>query len=118
MRVLAAASRPLTLPEVLDSDAGLAQSSAYRNLSVLAEAGVVERLITGDEYARYELTEDLTSDHHHHLVCDACGTVDDFKLSGDVEADLLNAFADAAQARGFAVSHHRLDLVGRCARCS
>jgi len=118
VQVLASSPRPLTLPEVLDTHGGLAQSSAYRNLAVLEDAGVVERIVTGDEYARYELTEDLTSNHHHHLVCDGCGAVDDFQLSGDAERQLLNAFAAAAAARGFEVSHHRLDLVGRCARCS
>ena len=32
----------------------------YRNLSVLERAGVVQRIVTTDEWARYELAEDLT----------------------------------------------------------
>jgi Fur family ferric uptake transcriptional regulator len=115
--VLARAARPLTLPEVLDRSEALAQSSAYRNLVVLEEAGVVERIVTRDEYARYELAEDLTG-HHHHLVCDRCGSVDDFELSDRLEEDLARALRRAASRAGFAVEHHRLDLVGRCARCA
>jgi len=70
--VLAAADRPLTIPEILDAQPALAQSSAYRNLVVLEQARVVHRLVTHADFARYELAEDLTG-HHHHLVCRQCG---------------------------------------------
>ena len=66
---------------------GLAQSSAYRNLAVLERAGVVHRIVTSDEFARYELAEDLTH-HHHHLICSTCGGVTDFEVSDAVEHEL------------------------------
>ncbi len=48
------AGRPLTAAEVLEvSD--LAQSSAYRNLTVLESCGVVHRVAGADEFARFEL---------------------------------------------------------------
>src|SRR3712207_3394066 len=72
---LAAADRPLTIPELLQADDRLALSSAYRNLTVLERAGVVRRLVTSDEHARFELAEDLT-EHHHHLICATCGRID------------------------------------------
>ena len=34
------------------------QSSAYRNLAVLEQAGVIRRVITDDDFARFELDED------------------------------------------------------------
>ncbi len=77
--VLAAADGPMTLPEILGADRSLAQSSAYRSLAVLVDAGVVRRLVHGGDHAHYELAEHLT-EHHHHLVCDACGTVVDVTL--------------------------------------
>ena len=52
----------------------------YRNLVVLEQAGVVRRVTSTDDFARYELAEDLT-EHHHHLICSSCGTVDDFTAS-------------------------------------
>ncbi len=116
VEVLDAADAPLTIPELLARGQGLAQSSAYRNLSVLAESGVVHRIVTSDEFARYELAEDLTG-HHHHLICSACGDVTDFTVSADVERTLSRALDQAATAHGFAAEHHRLDLVGTCARC-
>ena len=52
------------------------RARVYRNLAVLERAGVVHRIVTTDEFARYELAEDLTEHHHHHLICSACGDVD------------------------------------------
>lgn len=114
--VLSDSDRPLTIPEILEVDASLAQSSAYRNLTELIGAGVVHRIISGDEYSHFELAEDLTS-HHHHLVCTSCGRVADVTLSDDLETSLDRALARVARAEGFEPEHHRLDVLGRCADC-
>jgi Fe2+ or Zn2+ uptake regulation protein len=115
--ILAASDRPLTIPEVLEADVALAQSSVYRNLVVLEQAGVVHRIVTHDEFARYELAEDLT-EHHHHLVCSSCGRVEDLPASESIERSVEAAVAQAARKVGFRTRRHRLDLVGTCADCS
>jgi Fe2+ or Zn2+ uptake regulation protein len=115
--ILEAADRPLTIPEILEARRGVAQSSLYRNLVVLEQAGVVHRLITHDDFARYELAEDLTG-HHHHLVCSSCGRVDDLPATAAVERSVAAAVDEAARAAGFQTQHHRLDLVGLCAQCA
>lgn len=114
--ILDAAERPLTIPEILEEGDGLAQSSVYRNLGVLEESGVVHRVRSTDEWARYELTEDLTG-HHHHLICSSCGAVDDFTVPRELEEALHDTFDEVADDTGFAPEHHRLDLVGTCSRC-
>lgn len=116
VEALAAADRPLSIPEILSAGAGLAQSSVYRNLAVLERAGVVARVVTMDEWARFELSEELTG-HHHHLVCSKCGAVDDVRIPDDVEADLDRALEILAVRAGFLLQHHRLDLVGVCGAC-
>jgi Fur family transcriptional regulator, ferric uptake regulator len=118
VEALARGGRPMTLPEILAADAGLAQSSAYRNLSELVGAGVVRRIITSDEFSHFELAEHLTGDHHHHLVCAACGAVEDFAVPPALEEAIDRAAASVALRGRFAVEHHRLDLVGRCASCA
>lgn len=118
VEVLEATLHPLTIPEILERRPGLALSSAYRNLAVLEETGVVHRIVSTDEFARYELAEDLTDDHHHHLICSACGSVADFTAPDDVERALADALEQVAARSGFQAEHHRLDLVGRCARCT
>ncbi len=120
-RALVAALReggqPMTLPQILETGDGLAQSSAYRNLVVLEEAGVVTRIVTNDEFARYELAEALT-EHHHHLICTSCGDVTDFSLGNRAETSLDRALHRVADEAGFTVEAHRLDLVGTCTNCS
>lgn len=113
---LRAGAGPMTIPEILEHD-GLAQSSVYRNLAVLEEVGAVTRIVTRDDFARYELAEDLT-EHHHHLICSTCGRVTDFSLPAGTEASLDRALDRVAQDAGFRVEGHRLDLLGVCADCS
>ena len=114
--VLAAAPAPLTLPQLLERSEGLAQSSAYRNLAVLERAGVAHRIVTTGDHACWELAEDLT-EHHHHLICSGCGDVTDFTVPSEVESRLDTALSEIADGAGFSALHHRLDLVGLCARC-
>ncbi len=117
--VLGHASRPLTIPEILDAPHGrdLAQSSVYRNLVVLEDAGLVRRLVTDDEFARYELAEDLT-EHHHHLVCLGCGRIEDIPADAHLELSLQAATEEIERTTGFRTQHHRIDLVGLCRRCA
>ncbi len=115
--VLAATPRPLTIPEILDARDGLAQSSVYRNLVVLEQAGVVHRIVTNDEFARFELAEDLVG-HHHHLICSMCGTVEDVPPNARLEQSLSHAVEQIARATGFRTQAHRIDLVGLCRRCA
>lgn len=118
VEILGDGARPLLLAEVLAGGQGhLAQSSVYRNMVVLEEAGVVRRVVGTDEFARYELAEELSS-HHHHLICSQCGKVEDFTLPAQVEKSIESALADTAIRNGFHDVHHRLDLVGKCAGCS
>lgn len=116
VRVLAHAGRPLTVPEIVDAAPDLPQSSAYRNITTLIDAGVVRRVVGTDDHGRFELTEEL-SGHHHHLVCSTCGKVEDLHPSNDLEL-VLESLANAAAAQqGYVLLEHRLDLVGLCLRC-
>lgn len=117
VELLAELDQPLTIPQLLEHRREMAQSSVYRNLAVLERAGVVHRFATADEFARYELAEDLT-EHHHHLICDRCGDVTDFTMSDAIEAELEEALAKVAKRAKFTARHHRLDLVGTCFNCA
>lgn len=117
VEVLARGGRPLTIREILERDRTVPQSTAYRNLALLERAGVVQRIVTNDEFARFELAEDM-AEHHHHLVCAACGTVRDFTVSADLEAALGRALSRAARRNGYTVDRHRLDIIGTCGACA
>jgi len=114
--ILRSAAHPLTIHEILERGSGLAMSSAYRNLTVLEQAGLVHRVITREDFARYELAEELT-EHHHHMVCSSCGLVRDLPSDVNVER-LMKAVSARATAEGFTPVTHRLDIVGLCADCA
>ena len=114
---LALASRPITIAEILNARPGLAQSSVYRNLVVLEQAGIAHRIVTDGEYGRFELAEDLTG-HHHHLICARCGAVEDVPASAGLERSVEHAAAQISADTGFRTQAHRLDLVGLCRDCS
>ncbi len=116
VEVLADTDRPMTISEILSARA-LPQSSAYRNLVVLGEAGVVHRVVATDDLSRFELSEALSGRHHHHLICEVCGLVADMDASPQLERALAEAARAAGESAGFEVTDHRIDLMGRCTDC-
>jgi Fur family ferric uptake transcriptional regulator len=117
VQVLAGADRPLTITEIVDVAPSVPVSSAYRSLTVLADARVVRRVSGNDDTGRFELAEDLSGQHHHHLICSNCGTVVDVAASPRLERALADAAKAVAEESDFEVHEHRIDLVGRCADC-
>lgn len=115
--LLERADKPLSMSDLLAGKTGLPQSSIYRNLAVLEQAGAVRRVITEDEFARFELTEALT-EHHHHLICSNCGKVEDVTIPADLESAMDRTIDRVARRAGFAHVRHRLDLIGICRSCA
>jgi Fur family transcriptional regulator, ferric uptake regulator len=117
VEALEAAGQPLTIPEILGNSGELAQSSVYRNLTILETAGVVVKVVTNSEWGRYELAEDLTG-HHHHLICSVCGAVRDIIVPPELELSIGALLEQVAATTKFTIDEHRLDLVGRCEECA
>jgi Fur family ferric uptake transcriptional regulator len=116
IEAIVGADRPVTTAELMASRADLPQSTTYRNLAVLEQAGVVHRVRGADEFARFELTEELGG-HHHHLVCVSCGAVEDFTPPSRFERGMADLVSKITTASGFHADTHRLDLLGTCAAC-
>jgi len=114
--ILRSSSQPIAIPDILRGRR-LAQSSVYRNLTVLERAHVARRVVTGEDFARFELAEDLT-EHHHHLVCSSCGTVEDVTISSRLEQSMERALDGVAAETGFTTVSHRFDLIGTCRNCA
>jgi Fur family ferric uptake transcriptional regulator len=117
VEILRDAKQPQAIPDILRAKPELPQSSAYRNLTVLERSHVVRRVITGEDFAHFELVEDLT-EHHHHLVCSNCGRVEDVQISSRLERSMEHALDTVADGAGFTTVSHRLDLVGTCRNCA
>jgi Fe2+ or Zn2+ uptake regulation protein len=110
------APRPLTADELAGS-AGVALSSAYRNLAELAAAGVVARVSTGGIDC-FELDEQFSDhSHHHHLMCVECGIVTDFAPSPQLERLISREVEELAAQHGCEVVSHVFDVRGLCRDC-
>jgi Fe2+ or Zn2+ uptake regulation protein len=114
--LLATFGRPMSISDISDALPDVPRSSAYRHLSDLQLAGVVRRIAANDEFARFELAEDLTH-HHHHLLCTLCGKVIDVTPSPRFERTVAAMVADLTSQQGFQATSHALDVIGHCATC-
>lgn len=106
----------MSISDIALADPEIPRSSAYRHLSDLQSAGVVRRLAVGDEFARFELTEDLTH-HHHHLLCTSCGQVIDVTPSPAFERTVAVMVKELTVQQGFRAISHALDVAGHCENC-
>jgi Fe2+ or Zn2+ uptake regulation protein len=117
IELLFSAGRPVSIEDISAQLPELPRSSAYRSLVDLETAGLVRRIVANDEFARFELSEDLT-EHHHHLLCVNCGKVVDFAFSSKMEQLITKAIYEVTASEGFQVQGHRFDVLGVCAACS
>ncbi len=117
IELLADAGHPVSIGDIAGRLPDLPRSSAYRHLVDLQFAGLVRRVAASDEFARFELTEELTG-HHHHLLCVTCGKVSDVTPTASFEETLSTTVEEITQMLGFKPQSHRLDVFGVCADCN
>ncbi|MGO9334898.1 MAG: Fur family transcriptional regulator [Acidimicrobiales bacterium] len=113
---LASNGHPVSISDIAAELPDVPRSSAYRHLVDLQEAGVVRRIAASDEFARFELAEDLT-EHHHHLLCTSCGRVIDVTPTPAFERTVNRVVEQLAAQQGFHPSSHALDIMGKCSIC-
>ena len=95
-----------------DSDARrVSRASVYRVLDELERLRLVQRVEIGQAMVRYERVSE-EAEHHHHLVCDACGTVMPFTDPG-----LERAIETLSERVPLTVSDHEIVLHGACEDC-
>ena len=82
--------------------------TVYRNLENLYKNGTLERLEFGEGKFRYEIIKN----HHHHLICQNCGRVED--VEGEFVKDMETQIQDKS---GFLVKSHSLEFFGLCKDC-
>jgi len=91
-------------------DPTVGQTTIYRTLKLLTEAGLAREVRFGDNKTYYE--HHYNHEHHDHMICTECGKVIEF-FSPDIES-LQDQMADNF---GFKPTHHSLRLWGLCAEC-
>ena len=89
----------------------VARASIYRILDELERLHLVQRVQVGHDMARYEPIRG--EGHHHHLVCDSCGTVTPFTDEG-----LEDAIRKLSRRLPMQVDDHEIVLHGACEVCN
>lgn len=115
LEVLVSAATPLKAEEIharlrrFPRGRGINLSTVYRTLNLLRTLDVVRRVQLGDGAQRCELAEGYRA-HHHHLVCETCGRIEDVGRCPIEGADL--------GVPGRVVRAHHLELFGVCGDCA
>lgn len=105
---------PMTVAEVhrrlRDKRVNLA--SAYRAVHLYCRLGILTAVDHVPEGQRYELSDDHR-EHHHHLICEQCGNIQDF------EECSLDALVRRVRRRmDFRITRHELRFFGLCHDCA
>jgi Fur family transcriptional regulator, ferric uptake regulator len=96
---------------LVDEGSEIGLATVYRVLTQLAEAELLTRCrFENFSKAVFELNRGT---HHDHLVCLACGRVDEF-----YDAEIEARQRDVARAIGFGLQEHALALYGLCSDCT
>jgi len=95
---------------VKTDDPSIGQTTVYRTLKLLTEAGLAREVRFGDGITHYE--HNYKHQHHDHMICSKCGRIIEF-FSAELEA-----IQDAMAAKHrFQVTEHLLRIIGVCAEC-
>ena len=82
--------------------------TVYRNLELLSENGVIQKLEWSGRQKRY----DGNFENHYHIRCVQCGLVE------DVEIQPLAVIEDTFRAlTNYEILAHQLEILGHCPHC-
>ena len=95
---------------VREQDPTVGQTTVYRTLRLLTEAGLAREVRFGDGRAHYE--HNYKHEHHDHMICSECGKIIEFY------SPELEAIQDAMAAKHkFELTSHLLRMIGICGDC-
>ena len=98
-----------TVDDLLRRCRGAGRATLFRTLRLLSQIGVVCRVLMEDGTRHYAVSR---REHHHHLVCTACGQVQDLD-----QCAIEGALRELSQSFGYEIDGHWLELYGRCCTC-
>jgi Fe2+ or Zn2+ uptake regulation protein len=113
VKIFSFSAKPLSANEIeeklLRVEVPVNKATIYRELQFLLTNGYIIEVYLHPSEVSYESAE---LKHHHHLVCDTCGSVDNVTncLANELEADIY-------KKKGFKIKRHTLELYGTCSNC-
>jgi len=110
---LSEAKAPLSPQELyrtlLKKEKKVGLTSIYRSLDLFESLGMVFKIHNGSS-VKYKLCE--LEDHHHHIVCKACGNVVELNF-----CDISEWSRKVSESTGYQVIDHQLNFYGLCKNC-
>jgi Fur family ferric uptake transcriptional regulator len=95
---------------VKKEDPTVGQTTVYRTLKLLTEAGLAREVRFGDGRTHYE--HHYNHEHHDHMICTECSKIIEF-FSPELEA-----LQDQIAAQyNFVITQHSLRMLGLCEDC-
>lgn len=82
--------------------------TVYRNLDILSDHGVIQKLHVGGTQMRF----DGNPEQHYHIRCTSCGRVDDIIVDPPHELDNLMHEID-----GYKITGCNVEFFGICENC-
>ena len=95
---------------ILGRDPGIGQTTVYRTLKLLCDAGLATEIHFSDGITRYEVAR--PDSHHDHIVCLSCG-----KIVEICDQRIEKLQRELAEKHGFSLNGHVHNLYGLCADC-
>ena len=98
-----------TVEDVLRQAPDVGRATVFRTMKLFQDLNVVCRVMMEDGNLHYRLS---ARGHHHHLVCRACGRVEDFS-----NCDVSSLVDQLGRATDYEIEGHWLEVYGRCRSC-
>ena len=91
---------------------GVGRATVFRTLDLLVSLGALSRIHGIEAGVRCVRYTPCAPSHHHHLVCQACGRVEELAAKS-----LDQRIAATARTRGFRPLGHTVEITGLCPEC-
>lgn len=103
---------PVSAPEILQrlakNNLKVNKTTVYRELAFLVKNGIACEVYLSPELVHYE---SALLPHHHHLVCDNCGSVEEISVDESILAGIM-------KKSRFTIKRHTMEFFGLCPRCA
>ncbi|OIO15101.1 transcriptional repressor [Candidatus Gottesmanbacteria bacterium CG11_big_fil_rev_8_21_14_0_20_37_11] len=114
VKIFSRTQKPLSANELekllLKAKLTVNKATIYRELQFFLHNNFIIEVFLYPDKISYESSE---LKHHHHLICDSCGNIDNITNCLIEELD-----EDVYKKKGFKIKRHMLEFYGTCADCT
>ncbi|MFO0920180.1 MAG: transcriptional repressor [Candidatus Saccharimonadales bacterium] len=104
-------SHQISMKELYAGLSNTNRSSIYRNIDLFLKLNIVNKIQIGWKY-KIELS-DAFRQHHHHIICNRCGKVKEFKENPAI----TQVIKDISIDNEFVPLSHEFSILGLCNSC-